>query len=153
MSEQGETTTAATASEAVEATAPGTAPVAAGATASADPAGQAPALTGETLAKVREYVVRANPEAVPELIAGGSLEEIEASVPVAKAAYERIATAARAGAEQGAGGQGNPVSAAIQQAAQQQPPVVPAGGATVVVDPANIPSGEKIRLGLQGERR
>lgn len=117
--------------------------VTATATETAQPAA-ASAPSGEVVAKFREYVVRANPDAVPELIAGASIEELEASVGPAKAAYTRVADAARAGAQQG-------TAAAIAEAqagSAETPPVVPAGGNALVIDPAAIPAGEKIRMGL-----
>lgn len=96
--------------------------------------------------RLREYVVRNNPEAVPELIRGGTLEELEASVGPAKAAYERIAGAARQGAQAGTEAA---IEAARQTARQEvAAPRVPAGGAMLVVDPASLSSSEKIRRGL-----
>ena len=94
-------------------------------------AGSAPAFSADDLAAVREVVLRAYPEAVPELIGGASVAEVLGSVEAAAAAYQRIAegVAARSVA---------PVA-----------PVVPAGSmAPVAVDPETLPSVEKIRRGL-----
>ena len=83
---------------------------------------------GDDLAAVRELVLRAHPDAVPELVSGATVGELLASVEPARAAYarvaERIAPAATA-------------------------PVVPAGGAgPVPIDPDRLPAPEKIRRGL-----
>lgn len=50
-----------------------------------------PSLSAEELAEIREILVSANPQAVPELIQGSTLAELKASVEGAKAAYQRIA--------------------------------------------------------------
>ena len=47
------------------------------------------------IALARDLVLRAHPEAVQELITGNSLAELLASVPVAEAAFARIAGATR----------------------------------------------------------
>jgi hypothetical protein len=80
---------------------------------------------------VRAVVLRAHPEAVPELIGGASVAELLASVGPAEEAYRRIA------------GQ-------IGRA----PAPVPAGGdRPMPVDPSRLPASEKIRRGLaRGER-
>jgi hypothetical protein len=83
-------------------------------------------LTEEEIATIRELIVQANPDAVPELIGGTNLAELTASVEGAKAAYTRIV--------------------ARQPAA---PPVVPAGGGTVAIDSDRLPTSEKIRRGLK----
>jgi hypothetical protein len=55
------------------------------------------ALTAEQLERLRQTLVEANPEAVPELIAGGDFEALLASVGPAREAYRRVReTAARA---------------------------------------------------------
>ena len=64
-------------------------------------------LRGESIAIVRQLILKAHPELVEELVVGESLTELMASVGVAQAAYRRIAEATRSA-----------VSA----------PVVPAGG-------------------------
>lgn len=45
------------------------------------------------LVKVRELILAANPNVVPEMVAGDSFDGLMASVEPAKAAYERIASA------------------------------------------------------------
>ena len=48
--------------------------------------------------QLRELIVRAHPDTVPELLQGESLAELLASLPAAQAAFARVAEAARAGA-------------------------------------------------------
>ncbi len=55
-------------------------------------------LTAEQLARLRETLIAANPEAVPELIAGADFEALLASVAPARAAYARIREQAMQGA-------------------------------------------------------
>lgn len=59
------------------------------------------ALTAEQLGRLREVIVAAHPEAVPELIAGSDFEALLASVAGARAAYVRIAEEAARGAVAG----------------------------------------------------
>ena len=86
-------------------------------------------LAPEELAAVRELILRAHPDVVPELVTGSTVAELTASVGAARAAYERVASSK-------------------SQVTSSAPPVVPAGGATVVIDPASLPAAEKIRRGL-----
>lgn len=95
--------------------------------------GSAPAVSAEDLAAVRELILRAHPDVVPELVAGTTVAELTASVEAARAAYAGVVSR--------------------QAPVISVPPVVPAGGATVVVDPATLPSGEKIRRGLANRTR
>lgn len=92
------------------------------------------ATTGD-LALVRELARRAYPDAVPELIDGGTAAEIAASVEPARAAYARLRE--RLIAER---------PAAIAVAA------VPAGGLPPVVDADRLPAAEKIRRGVAASR-
>ena len=87
------------------------------------------------LAAVRELVLRAHPDVVPELVAGESVEALLASVEPAQAAYRRIAER-------------------IPQPDPSPPvPSVPAGGdRPAPVDPDRLPAGEKIRRGLAHRR-
>ena len=96
--------------------------------------------TGE-LELVREVVLRAHPDVVPELVTGGSVAELLASVEPARAAYARIVEARPAS------------EAAAAVAVPNVPPVVPAGAATSAVDPATLPAQELIRRGIEAERR
>jgi hypothetical protein len=85
-------------------------------------------LSTEDLETVRALILRAHPDVVPELVVGTTVAELNASVEPARTAYERIA--------------------ARQSPATGNPPAVPAGGATAVIDPATLPTTEKIRRGL-----
>src|SRR5688572_11575097 len=51
------------------------------------------------LTKVRELVLKAHPDVVPDLIAGSSVDELIASVEPARTAYQRIADQVRGGGE------------------------------------------------------
>src|SRR5688500_15222522 len=89
---------------------------------------EAAAVSADELSAVRELILRAHPDVVPELVAGATVAELTASVEAARAAYAGVVSR--------------------QPAVVSTPPVVPAGGATVVIDPADLPSAEKIRRGL-----
>jgi hypothetical protein len=96
---------------------------------------------GTDLGKVRELVLKAHPDAVPDLIAGGSVDELIASVEPARSAYQRIADQVR-GAQSEVG----------NRKSEEQPPVVPAGGASNVIDPGELAPTSKIAQAL-AERR
>ena len=87
----------------------------------------------DELGLVREVVLRAHPDTVPELIAGGTVTELLASVEPARAAYARIV-------EQ-------------RPAVVETPPAVPAGAATNAVDPSTLPAQELIRRGVAAGKR
>lgn len=90
---------------------------------------EAPENGGVDLDAVRELVLRAHPDVVPELVTGDSVAALIASVEPARAAYARLADAL----------------AQVRPAAA----VVPAGGGTpITVDPDRLPAAEKIRRGL-----
>lgn len=87
---------------------------------------------GTDLDAVRELVLRAHPDVVPELIAGDSVGALLASVEPARAAWQQIAERI-----------GTPAA----------PPSVPAGGQpAAAVDPDRLPTSEKIRRGLARNR-
>jgi hypothetical protein len=110
-------------------------------------AANAAAAGSEDLAKVRELVLKAHPDVVPDLVQGSSVDELIASVEPARSAYQRVADAVRAGAtESGVRGTEETTEAA-------SPPVVPAGGATNIVDPSSIPPTGKIARGLAEQKR
>jgi hypothetical protein len=90
---------------------------------------------------VRELVLKAHPDVVPDLIAGGSVDELIASVEPARSAYQRIADQVR-GAQPEVG----------NRKSEEQPPVVPAGGASNVIDPGELAPTSKIAQAL-AERR
>lgn len=81
------------------------------------------------LEAIRELVLRAHPDVVPELVAGETIADLIASVEPARAAYARLADAL---------GQTPPVAA----------PVPAGGGAPIAIDPDRLPAAEKIRRGL-----
>lgn len=86
---------------------------------------EAPA--GTNLDAVRDLVLRAHPDAVPEMVAGDSVDALLASIEPARAAWRQVAD--RIGASPA--------------------PVVPAGGQpAVAVDPDRLSASEKIRRGL-----
>lgn len=88
------------------------------------------------IAAVRDVVLSAYPDCVPELVQGETVTELLASVEPARAAYARVAATM-------------PAPAAETPA----PPVVPAGGGSAVVDPGDLPAAEKVRRGIAVRRR
>lgn len=84
----------------------------------------------DELATMRELVLRAHPDVVPELVTGSSLDELMTSVGTARDAYRRVAEAVSA-----------------------SPPRVPAGDTPrLAVDVELLPAAEKIRRGLATRR-
>jgi hypothetical protein len=103
---------------------------------------------GEDLAKVRELVLRAHPEVVPELVQGSSVDELLASVEPARSAYQRVAEAVRGGQSSAA-----PAATDATSAPAIVPPAVPAGGAANVIDPSALAPMTKIAQGLAARKR
>lgn len=99
----------------------------------ADDGGQDEPPTYDDVAVLRELIVQANPDVVPELLRGASLREMLDSLPAARAAYARIAEAA--------------------VAASRAP--VPSGSAIRSREPhlANLSPAAKVRAGLDAARR
>jgi hypothetical protein len=89
----------------------------------------APAL--DEVAAVREALVRAYDDCVPELVGGATVQEVIASVEVARAAYAEVA-------------------ARVVRARGETAPVVPAGGGRAVADVDALPAAEKVRRGIAG---
>jgi hypothetical protein len=90
---------------------------------------------GDDLAALREALLRGYPETVPDLVTGTSVAALLASLEPAAEAYRRVVETVRA-------------------AEPAAPPAVPAGNAApIAIDPAALPSTEKIRRGLAGRRR
>jgi hypothetical protein len=110
------------------------------------PAGGDPA-GGDELGKVRELVLKAHPDVVPDLVRGSSVDELIASVEPAQSAYQRIADQVREGGGV-AGSQGGGETAVVVQ-----PPVVPAGGGTNVAEPGELGPTTKIAQALAARRR
>jgi hypothetical protein len=103
-------------------------------------AGGTPAPAAE-LGRVRELVLQAHPDVVPDLVRGGSLDELLASVEPARSAYQQIAERVRGGSA------GSPTPAA------PAPPAVPAGGTRAALDPASLSPVTKIARALAERRR
>src|SRR5438045_3072630 len=51
---------------------------------------EAPAVSAEDLAAVRELILLAHPDVVPELVTGTTVAELTASVAAARAAYQGV---------------------------------------------------------------
>jgi hypothetical protein len=110
------------------------------------------------LGKVRELVLKAHPDIVPDLIVGSSVDELIASVEPARTAYQRIADQVR----ESRGREGEEIVAAGRSREERddsstsltvQPPVVPAGGATNVAEPADLGPTTKIAQALAARKR
>lgn len=91
-------------------------------------------LLGE-LDAVREVVLSAYPDCVPELVHGETIAEVLASVEPARAAYARV------------------VATISAPEAPSAPPLVPAGGGSAIIDPTELPAAEKVRRGIANHRR
>ena len=111
------------------------------------------------LAKVRELVLKAHPDIVPDLITGASIDELIASVEPARGAYQRIAEQVRSRAveqsrsreEENNSSTPRPLATSTQPVVQ--PPVVPAGGATNLADPSDLGPTTKIAQALAARKR
>jgi len=90
----------------------------------------------EELGKVRELVLKAHPDVVPDLVRGDSVDELIASVEPARSAYQRIAERVEK-----------------SRSREEQPPAVPAGGAATVVDPTNLAPTSKIAQALAARKK
>lgn len=89
----------------------------------------------DDLTAIRDVVLRAYPDVVPDLVRGDSTAALLASVEPARAAYARIRATIQTDSTHGA--------------ANTPMPTIPAGGgAPLPVDPDRLPSSEKIRRGL-----
>jgi hypothetical protein len=106
------------------------------------------------LDKVRELVLKAHPDVVPDLVAGSSVDELIASVEPARTAYQRIADHVRESSsrevEQSSSREGPDDSATPSIV---QPPTVPAGGGTNVIDPGDLGPTTKIAQALAARKR
>jgi len=119
----------------------------------------AAAAAGADLGKVRELVLKAHPDVVPDLVRGGSVDELIASVEPARSAYQRIADQVRGSSSETTvnAEAGTTVPAATiaegSTTGVVQPPVVPAGGATNVADPGDLGPTTKIAQALAARKR
>lgn len=87
------------------------------------------------LEAIRDLVLKAHPDVVPELVQGDSIGAILASVEPAQSAYARLSTT-------------------FQPATLTPVPNVPAGGnPPIVIDLDRLPASEKIKRGLASSRR
>jgi hypothetical protein len=111
----------------------------------------------EELGKVRELVLKAHPDVVPDLVRGDSVDELIASVEPARSAYQRIAEQVR-GAESGVGSRESEqltsdLRPPTSDSAVAQPPAVPAGGAATIVDPGDLAPTSKIAQALAARKK
>jgi hypothetical protein len=84
--------------------------------------------------RVRELVLRAHPDVVPELVTGGTIPDLLASIEPAATAYRALA--------------------ARFEATPPLPVQVPAGTAQpVAIDPDTLSPAEKMRRGLAATRK
>ena len=104
---------------------------------------------GTDLTKVRDLVLKAHPDVVPDLVRGSSVDELIASVEPARTAYQRIADQVRS-TESSVVSLESEVTSDLTVA---QPPAVPAGGAATVVDPADLAPTSKIARALAERKR
>ncbi len=88
---------------------------------------------GDDAALLRELIVQAHPDVVPELLQGASLREMLDSLPAARAAWARVAEAT----------------------ASAPPAPVPSGSAirSREPNPADLSPAGKVRAGLAAARR
>ena len=114
---------------------------------------------GTDLGKVRDLVLKAHPDVVPDLVRGGSVDELIASVEPARGAYQRIADQVLGNAAETTvnAEAGATVPAATiaegSTAVVVQPPAVPAGGASNAVDPGDLTPTSKIAQALAARRK
>lgn len=100
----------------------------------APPAAEDPATD---LTAIRDLVLRAHPEVVPELITGETVDDLLASIEPAEAAYRRVSESLRT---------------SIVVPSPATPPVPAGGDRPMPVDPDRLPASEKIRRGLAQAR-
>lgn len=118
-----------------------------------EPTGAAEAV--DDLSLVRELVLKAHPDVVPELIGGDSVASIVASISPAQAAYSDLAARIQANSVPTSGSNSAPGSVPnsgsnIAPGTTSATPRVPAGSAAPApVDPERIPAAEKIRRGVR----
>ena len=109
------------------------------------------------LGKVRELVLKAHPDVVPDLVAGSSVDELIASVEPARTAYQRIAaqvreSRSREGEQFVAADSSREVRDDSSTPSLAQPQRVPAGGGTNVAEPADLGPTTKIAQALAARR-
>jgi hypothetical protein len=132
---------------------------AAGTTPAGGEAASVEAAGGEELGKVRELVLKAHPDVVPDLVRGSSVDELIASVEPARSAYQRIAdqvwTKTVAAGEVGSRESEAQTSDVRPPTSDPivQPPTVPAGGGTNVAEPGDLGPTTKIAQALAARKQ
>ena len=96
------------------------------------------------MGKVRDLVLAAHPDVVPELVQGDSIDALLSSVDGARAAYQRIADAAAPIADATAPTEAAPPAVASQPGGERQ---------TFVVDVESLSPSAKISEGLRRIKR
>ena len=99
------------------------------------------------LGRVRDLVLQAHPDVVPDLVRGASLDELLASVEPARSAYQQVAERVR-----GSHAVAHAASDVSAPVTTVSPPSVPAGGTATVVDPGTLSPTTKIARALADRR-
>ena len=109
------------------------------------------AQAGDDLSLVRDLVLKAHPNVVPELIGGDSVASIVASISPAQAAYADLAARIQASSVPNSvsGSAPNSVSSSAPGSAGGAPRVPAGSAAPAPIDPDRIPTAEKIRRGVR----
>jgi hypothetical protein len=127
---------------------------------SQQPTASSPPPTSD-LGQVRELVLKAHPDVVPDLVRGSSVDELIASVEPARTAYQRIADQVResrsreverASSREEPDDSSTPRLHDSSPPSVVQPPVVPAGGGTTVADPGDFAPTTKIARALAARK-
>ncbi|MGH2532160.1 MAG: hypothetical protein ACRDJW_07600 [Thermomicrobiales bacterium] len=107
----------------------------------------------DDLTTVRDLILRAHPDVVPELVTGGTIAELTAAIEPARAAYQRISDGVRS--QESLEGKPDQFGARSRASptTSETPPTVPAGGAPMVVDLDRLPTAELLRRGVEQRGR
>ena len=109
------------------------------------------AVSAEDLGKVRGLVLQAHPDVVPDLVLGGSIDELLASVEPARQAYQQIADRVRGSIATAATTETATTTAVVAPPAA--PPLVEAGGTAAVAETAVMSPTTKIAPALAARRK
>lgn len=109
---------------------------------SEDPRDLAPAATtAEDLLVIRDLLLKAYSDVVPDMVIGDSTASLLASIERARDAYAQVLARIEANSI--------PI-----RSEESSPPAIPAGGGLPLpIDPDRLPASEKIRRGLSSGRR